>query len=192
MKTPYECYVCFNALKMHFNNDAYDYFKYNGKIKANPTSFQKRSDKFAYNKLTDINNLEDFLVPIIINNPKIWIGNILDNLNVNIANEWIKRKEARSYFFKEDLAKIEDLKKSIKPLSKNEFPKLLKQFINNDVGIDTLVILDNLIDFIKKWDILYKDSPLYYELIHNVKKASKFITYNRSSIIDIIRKHIKE
>lgn len=192
MKTPYECYVTFAALKMHFSTESYDYFKYNGKVKTSVQSFQKRHDKYHYNKLTSIFDLEQHLVPMFINNPKLWIANVIETTNVQLANEWLKRKEGRSYFFEEDIKKIDSLKQAVTPKSANELPELLKDYINKTIGIDTLIILNQYINFKEYWNKIYVDNFLYNDIIRNINKTTKFITYDNQNILKIIRKHIKE
>ena len=46
----FDAYKTYLALKRHFTSD-YDYFKYNGKVRAGVESFLKRNDKFFFRKL---------------------------------------------------------------------------------------------------------------------------------------------
>ena len=41
---PYEAYVKYLALKSHFSDLNYDFFKYNGKVKAWRSTFDVRKD----------------------------------------------------------------------------------------------------------------------------------------------------
>ena len=42
MTTPLEAYQTYLAIKNHFSSPSYDYFKYQGKVKVNSQSFEKR------------------------------------------------------------------------------------------------------------------------------------------------------
>jgi len=46
--TPYQVYTEYLALKSHFTNKNYDYFKYNKKVRATLTSFNRRKDKYFF------------------------------------------------------------------------------------------------------------------------------------------------
>ena len=46
----FDAYKTYLAIKQHFTS-GYDYFKYNGKVKAKIESFLKRKDKFFFRKL---------------------------------------------------------------------------------------------------------------------------------------------
>ena len=50
--TGYEAYCLYNSLKLHFNSDSYDYFRYNGKISSSIEAFENRKDKYHFYKLS--------------------------------------------------------------------------------------------------------------------------------------------
>ena len=63
--TPFQVYIEYLALKSHFSNEKYDYFKYNKKVRASVASFNKRSDKYWFEKSSRKYNdkeIIDFLV----------------------------------------------------------------------------------------------------------------------------------
>jgi hypothetical protein len=49
--TGFAAYALWNALKLHFTSESYDYFKYKGKMKISDESFLKRRDRFFFAKL---------------------------------------------------------------------------------------------------------------------------------------------
>ena len=48
--TPFETYQTYLSMKSHFTNPKYDFFKYAGKSRATVTSFNKRKDKYWFEK----------------------------------------------------------------------------------------------------------------------------------------------
>ena len=48
--TPFETYQTYLSMKSHFTNRKYDFFKYGGKSRATITSFNKRKDKYWFEK----------------------------------------------------------------------------------------------------------------------------------------------
>ena len=64
---PLECYKVYMAIRLHFISKSYDYFKYNGKVKASNDSFYKRRDKYRFDHLCrqyNEKNIMQFLVNI--------------------------------------------------------------------------------------------------------------------------------
>ena len=45
MISGYEAFGIYQALKLHFTTDSYNYFKYNGKSNISVTVFENRKDK---------------------------------------------------------------------------------------------------------------------------------------------------
>ena len=48
--TPFEVYQNYLSLKSHFTNPKYDYFKYNKKVRATITSFNRRKDRYFFER----------------------------------------------------------------------------------------------------------------------------------------------
>ena len=77
----FDTYALFLALKQHFTQANYDYFRYHGKTRANKESFIQRKDRFYYQKLSrkyDSEQMVDFLVANLLKG-LIWVGNLLDD-----------------------------------------------------------------------------------------------------------------
>lgn len=49
--TGFEVYKMYLALKQHFTKEKYDFYKYNGKVRANEKSFEESSDRYFFKKL---------------------------------------------------------------------------------------------------------------------------------------------
>jgi hypothetical protein len=47
----YSAYTLFLAMKQHFTTSSYDYYRFNGKVRASQGSFEKRKDKYFFEKL---------------------------------------------------------------------------------------------------------------------------------------------
>ena len=57
--TGFAAFALYNALKLHFTSESYDYFKYNGKTNVSPQSFMTRKDKYQFYKLSRKYNPEE-------------------------------------------------------------------------------------------------------------------------------------
>ena len=94
--TPFEVYKTYVALKMHFTSD-YDYFKYNGKVKAEPTSFETRKDKYHFYKMSKRKDWFNYILSNIVSDES-WIGNMLTPEGEQRHVEWSKRIQSLGKF----------------------------------------------------------------------------------------------
>ena len=84
--TGFDCYRTYLAFKNHFTKDNFDYFKYGGKTNATTTSFNKRKDKYFFEKMSrqkKDEDIVDYFTAIFsqCDDPqKMWIGEIIDCL----------------------------------------------------------------------------------------------------------------
>jgi hypothetical protein len=104
--SPFETYQHYLSLKNHFTNPKYDFFKYGAKTRASVTSFNKRKDKYWFEKTSrkySDKEVVDFLVSnfTATDNPQnLWIGEIINSGERNYS-EWMKRQQSLTYLFKE-------------------------------------------------------------------------------------------
>ena len=103
--TPFETYQTYLSIKNHFSNLKYDYFKYGGRSRAKVTAFNKRKDKYWFEKTSrkyPDKNIVDFLVSNFVStdNPSgLWIGEII-NSGERVYSEWSRKQQSLSYIFK--------------------------------------------------------------------------------------------
>ena len=109
--SPFETYQHYLSLKNHFTNPKYDFFKYGAKTRASVTSFNKRKDKYWFEKTSrkySDKEVVDFLVSNFVSadNPQnLWIGEIINSGERNYA-EWTKRQQSLTYLFKEQSSEL--------------------------------------------------------------------------------------
>ncbi len=81
--TAFDCYKTYLAIKQHFTQPTYDYFRYHGATKGSVVSFNKRKDKYFFEKMsrqkTDSEIKEYFVANFVYpSNPQsVWIGEII-------------------------------------------------------------------------------------------------------------------
>ena len=77
----YEAFSLYQSLKLHFNQQTYDFFKYNGKTNTSKLVFENRKDKYHFYKLarkvTQKDDLVSFLVANFVENENVWVGDLL-------------------------------------------------------------------------------------------------------------------
>ena len=175
--TDYEAYKTYCALKRHFQSQTYDYFKYNGKVKASYSTFEKRSDRFFFAKLAKHKDVVGFLVANLANGNK-WIGDLVNEQVADKAYlEWLKRKESLSYVFKSDIAKLDNLIDSMKVIE-GQHPILLKKYLSKEICPETLIIINQIQRYFGYWTKNMKTDPVWQEERNKLLKLSPFVQYN--------------
>lgn len=187
-KDAYNLYIYYLAIKRHFTSESYDFFKYNGKVNANPTSFETRKDKFFFYTLSKKEDGRGMILANVINDPNIWIGEIESDKCREIYQDWNKRKQMLSYAFKEELNELDDDFNSNIIVTDGQHPKLLKEFTRRRIGVETVIIIDELANCFRYWDKHITDTIVYPSTKTFCRKMRPFIKYDiekmRKVVID--------
>ena len=181
--TPFETYRTYLSMKSHFTNPKYDFIKYGGKSRATITSFNKRKDKYWFEKTSrkySDQEVIDFLLSNFINatNPQnLWIGEII-NSGERTYSEWMKRQQSLTYLFKEQSNELLSEKNldEVFNCSKGH-PTILKKYLGGDVSLETLSIYEIIFSFSEKFDQKLKD-PVWETVSMKLKKYIPFLNIN--------------
>jgi hypothetical protein len=194
--TPFEVYQTYLSFKNHFTREKYDYFKYSGKTNASITSFNKRRDRYFFEKMSrqksDIEIKEYFLSNFITEDPsKIWIKEIIEN-GEGRYSEWKKRTQSLSYMFKQEIENIvgNDKFDSIFSYSKGH-PTILKQYLKGSISIETLIILNKVVRFRNQFDKKLTD-PVWLSVSLILKKYEPFLNINVDRYKTILKEIVHE
>ena len=195
--TPFETYRTYLSMKSHFTNPKYDFIKYGGKSRATMTSFNKRKDKYWFEKTsrkyTD-QEVIDFLLSNFVNatNPQnLWIGEIINSGERTYA-EWKMRQQSLTYMFteqSENLLSENDLE-TVFNCSKGH-PIVLKKYLGGEISLETLSILEKVFSFKGKFDKKLKD-PVWETVSMKLKKYLPFLNINVFQFKKILRDILNE
>jgi len=187
---PYEAYTTYLALKMHFTQDGYDYFKYNGKVRVNPRSFDTRKDKFYFYKLSKHPDLLNYYVANMIEKPNIWAGDLLQEKSKKIYNDWLAQQQSITYRFElevRDLYPEFDDKVKVKG---GQHPTIYKFYRQGLVSLETLIILDEIYNIFEYWNREVADPILWPETYKLCKKYRSFLHYDIKKFKGVLKKVI--
>jgi len=151
------------AMKQHFSNPNFDFFQYNGQVKAKESTYQQRNDFWFFEtiaKKLSSEEVQDFLLASFIYSKdptKIWIGDI----KRSGGDRWMalqKQRQSMSYTVEQDLGTVVEHLEA-KGYSFNDLfatlgsnhPPLLKLHVKGDVSLETMIVLDDLVQYSKKW-----------------------------------------
>ena len=195
--TPFETYQAYLGMKSHFTNPKYDFFRYGGKSRATISSFNKRKDKYWFEKTSrkySDQEVIDFLLSNFINatNPQnLWIGEIINSGERTYA-EWKMRQQSLTYMFTEQSEKLlseNDLSK-VFSCSKGH-PLLLKKYLGGEISLETLSILEKVFSFQSKFDKKL-DDPVWETVSMKLKKYLPFLNINVFQFKKILRDIVNE
>lgn len=179
----YDLYCTYQAIKLHFTSEQYNFFHYDGKTKVSVDAFQKRRDKFLFHRLAR-KYRDDEMVPFLVSNfvysDGNWTKSLLEEEAEQTYREWKRITDSMTKIYEEDLRKIAT-KETFNDLFKVEdgqFPKLLVLFMQKDVTIETMVILNNIFNFISIWDKKISDDIIYPKISRKIRKYGSFLNVN--------------
>jgi len=194
--SPFETYQAYLGIKNHFSNPKYNYFKYK-KTRATLTSFNKRKDKYFFEKTSrkyGDKEIVEFLVSNFVStdNPQsIWIGEII-NSGERIYQEWIKRQQSLTYLFKEQSIELFSQTKleNVFDCSKGH-PILLKTFLKSELAPEIMVIYDTIFSYISEFDKKLLD-PVWETVSLKIKKYKPFLNTDVFQFKKILREIVDE
>ena len=147
--TGFESYAIYNALLLHYRSDNYNAYKYHFKTRVNRASFEKRRDKYFFEKLGrryDDSSLKTFYTANIIKDVK-WVGSMTEENYLELQT----RLESISYRFKCDIKLLAEAEESFEKLCRCQEGTnvMIDHLCSNKINIETVSIIDRLVDFIK-------------------------------------------
>jgi len=186
---PWDAYLIYNAVRLHFDSDDYDVFKYNYKTSAKAKSFFQRKDRFFFAKLAkkypDKQTLVDFLVANFTLREKggCWAGDLVDPVSDEAYRFWLKKKESMTYFFTEQVDTLGNYCEQNKIYFDNLLtshgnnpPLIVKLYTEHTIELETLVILDLMVNFMKQTKVT--ETIFWPDFHRKVLKYRPFLKQN--------------
>lgn len=186
----FDTYCLYLALKNHFTQKNYDFFRYHGKTSANKESFMTRRDRFQFQKISRLYN-DDEIQDVFVANflkDKTWVGDMLDDEARDNFMNYRRRRQSLSYNFTNDLDFLlskETPDKLFRPTD-NALAPILTYIIREDISIETAVILDYFIGFSKNFDSLFDKYRL------RIQKYASFVEFDKNKMKSILKEKINE
>lgn len=175
--SPFEAYKKFLALKYHFDG-GYDYFKYQGKVKATSDSFERRKDKYQFYRLSKHKDAEKFLVSNFVERDLKWVGDLFSDDAEEIYNNWLKKQESLTYIFSNETKKLLTKFDENIIIKDGQHPHLLRMFLRKEISIETMIILNDIFNFFPYWNKKIEDTIIWPGIYNKCLKYKPFVQYN--------------
>jgi len=194
--TGFAAFALYNALKLHFTSSSYDFFKYHGKTNVSKDTFLKRKDKYSFYKLSrkySLDELRNFYVANFVYGDSTWVGEMTGPNGEDVYKKWQKISQSLTYNFESDIVRILEQVNSPDELMKvrpGEYPDLLVGAMQNSISIETLVILNDMMNFFSMWDKKISDDIIWPSWKLKCEKYAPFITYDKVKFKNILKEAI--
>lgn len=181
-KSVYKLYL---MIKQHMNGK-YDVIKYNWCMRVSDNAYQKRRDKYFFEKLAEKYKLKELTLIFMSNlvaNQDAWIGDISDADALVFYREYVGRLKQMKSKFEEDVRNIYYFSKKVEVEALKDIfeynPKVQSSYIfkllqSNIISFETFILLDSFLNIIDKHDEL-TDNLVWYNYSTKLKAYRKIL-----------------
>ena len=197
-----QVYRMYLAMKQHFSKDNFDFFQYNGQVNAKEETYQKRNDFWFFETLArkhTKDEIQEILLSTFVHSEdpsKVWIGD-LRSTGKDCWVVWKKLQESLSYIVEQDLDTMVEYMEAQGHSFNNLFetmgghPALLRLYIKRRLNLETLIVMDIVLGYTKRWDKEMKD-PLWESLSMKIRKYKPFLSINRDKYLNMMKGKFSE
>lgn len=184
----FKAFKYYTSIKLHFTTKKFDVFKNKGHLKGTYEKFIQRNDKNLFEKAANLfPNDRDFILFVASNCMYGNIGCIYSSTLANVLYKtYIKRRQSITYVFETDLRYLEDN-------NCLDDKKIIFSYINNEITLETVVILNSLRGIVNTLEKEKATLPLLLDReLTIIKKADKFVKYDKNKIQKIYNRYFEE
>ena len=194
--TGYEAFSLYHTLKLHFTTESYDYFKYHGKSNISVDVFENRKDKYHFYKLSRKYPIKDdlvnFLVANLLENSKVWVGDLLQDEAHQLYLARQKVVQSLSYTFENEcrdvFGEVNNPNEVIK--TNGDYPILLTKALRKEISPETLIILNSILGFLPMWKGKIADTIRWPDYLMKLNKYASFMVFDSVKYKLILKKVI--
>lgn len=188
-----DAYKLYNSLKLHFNTEQYDYFKYSGKTKSR---FIPNNQIHAFEKLYKKYNtdLETFYIANFLDNPKAYVFDLLSEEANEKYIAFLKKNESLTYLFKQDIINLIDSNEDFNSIfiPSKDCPILMKEVLKERTNLETLLILNSILRFFPNWNKTMKDNIIWEHFKLKCIKYFPFMKFDKDKMKTILKTEVKK
>lgn len=184
--TPFQSYAIYTAIKLHFEKDSYDCFKYQFKTKANEHAYYKRRDKYFFAKLAKRYGDEITMFYASQFAQKTPVKYIIDMDKNHETYQRMKTiHESLSYNFNNDINKLCDVVDRFDDLfTLDTYPKIVHMYLEDEILLETVVLINRLTLFVHHVSI---DDEIYWKEIKRlICKYDPFVQFDKQAAKKIV------
>ena len=189
---PVDVYMMYCAMKAHFGKGDYDFVDYKGKTKIKRESFYKRKDRSFFAKLSrkykTEEEIKNYFISNFIKDKKGYIA----NFNDEIYNSWKLKRQGFFDLFELEMKPLVESFEDLFVVENKQHPKLMKEFLGGRISLETLIIMDELVNFDPNWNKELEDDIIWLDLRNLMDNYERFLTIDREQYKIRLLKLIEE
>lgn len=193
----FDAYMMYSSLKLHFAGK-FDFFKYNGKVKLTKDNFIANKGKYQFYRLSrkySIQELRDYYVSNFIDTNIEWVGELLNQESEDRYLKWKKRIQSLTYRYKEDIIHMLDTFNDLDHMLKvtdGQHPPLFREMLMGKVSIETVVILNDILNFFPMWSKKIDEDILWPSWEMKLLKYTPFVDYDKKKFVSLLKELVNE
>jgi len=197
---PLDVYRTYLSVRNHFTNDNYNFFKFGGKTKASSSAFEKRRDRYIFDKVSK-DYKDDEVALLFVSNfvakEKFWIGNTLSEESRNIYTMWRKKIQSLSYIFENDVKVIIDEINdreidfdSVFKIQDGQHPIILRLTLADRISLESFLILNKILDFFPQFNRRIEETIIWPDYYKKCVKYEPFVKVDMTRFKFILKKQL--
>jgi hypothetical protein len=104
----------------------------------------------------------------------LWIGEIIKE-GEETYKDWMRRTQSLSYIFKDEVSIFNSKNfDEMFEIEGNRHPKILKEFLQKKLSLETMIILNNILEYKRQFDIKLQD-PVWEFVSMKIEKYAPFL-----------------
>ena len=189
---PIDIYLMYCAMKAHFSKGDYDFVTYKGKTRIKRDTFYKRKDRSFFVRLSrkykTEEEIKNYFVANFIKNKKGYIA----NFNDENYESWKLKRQGFFDLFEVEMKPLVDAFEDLFVVENGQHPKLMKEFLGGRVSLETVIILDELVNFDPNWNRELEDDIIWIDLRNLIDNYKRFLTIDQEQYKIRLLKLIEE
>ncbi len=182
MIDPFDSFKLYNALKLHFESDGYDAFKYNFKTNVKATSFLKRKDKYFFAKVAK--KYERDMMGYYVSNFKhdvSYVGEMINDCGEENYKNHMKVMQSIHRVFSVDINNLHNHSDRFDKLLESQdgqLPLIVQLWMQEEISLETVVILNSMLGFVPRESKRITDTIVWPDIKRKIQKYGPFVNFD--------------
>ena len=189
---PIDVYLMYCAMKAHFGKSDYDFVTYRGKTRIKRDTFYKRKDRSFFVRLSrkykTEQEIQNYFVANFIKDKKGYIA----NFNDENYESWKLKRQGFFDLFEVEMKPLVEAFEDLFTVTNGQHPKLMKEFLGGRVSLETIIILDELVNYGPDWNTQLEDDIIWIDLDNLMNNYERFLTIDQEQYKIRLLKLIEE
>ena len=189
---PIDVYLMYCAMKAHFGKGDYDFVTYKGKTRIKRDTFYRRKDRSFFvrvsRKYKTEQEIQNYFVSNFIKDKKGYIA----NFNDENYESWKLKRQGFFDLFDVEMKPLVEAFEDLFTVTNGQHPKLMREFLGGRVSLETIIILDELVNFGPDWNKQLEDDIIWIDLRNLMNNYKRFLTIDQEQYKIRLLKLIEE